>query len=227
MTPRHLAILAVAAILGGTTLAQPASPRAFAPAPEPWRVHRAILRYIADRNPQAPLRAFLGFPALLLAEARQAGVDHCLLLAQADVESGFRHDALGRAGEIGLFQLLPSTAALFERRLGPFRRPQTSRRQRDLGDLADPATNTRFAVAYLSDILDRRRSLTEALSEYNSGPGGQSLPYARAVLAAYAELLTRADLACTRDPAPRLTRRLHPEPTAAPAADAQHWTMRS
>src|SRR5688572_11259507 len=78
------------------------------------RLNRAVLDYVAQKNPQAPISAFRSFPDVLLAEAQRSRIDHCLALAQAEVESEFRHDAVGSAGEIGLFQILPTTAALFE-----------------------------------------------------------------------------------------------------------------
>src|SRR2546426_2575465 len=87
------------------------------------RLSRAVLGYIAEKNPQAPIKAFQKFPEVLIAEAQRANIDHCLVLAQAEVESEFRHDAVGRAGEVGLFQMLPSTAVLFESTVGPLRRP--------------------------------------------------------------------------------------------------------
>ena len=49
-----------------------------------------------------------------MAEAQRSNIDHCLALAQAEVESEFKHDAVGAAGEIGIFQIKPSTAAIFE-----------------------------------------------------------------------------------------------------------------
>src|SRR5437773_12120741 len=119
------------------------------------RLSRAILEYIAEKNPRAPIRAFQKFPEVLIAEAQRANIDHCLVLAQAEVESEFRHDAVGRAGEIGLFQMLPSTATLFESTVGPFRRP-VLKGQRDLGDLADPRVSARFALAYLRRSEERR-----------------------------------------------------------------------
>ena len=42
------------------------------------------------------------------------------------------HDAVGSAGEVGLFQVMPSTAALFEKSLGKFRRPVMTKTTRDL-----------------------------------------------------------------------------------------------
>lgn len=160
------------------------------------RLHRAILSYVAEKNPQAPIRAFQKFPDVLLDEARRTSIDHCLLLAQAEVESEFRHDAVGSAGEIGIFQVLPTTAALFEPALGRFRRPTVVKGQRDLGDLADPTTSTKFAVAYLRDILARKPSIKDALTEYNGGPTGRRPHYYRMVMGAYVEILERSELRC-------------------------------
>src|SRR5206468_9333057 len=175
------------------------------------RLNRAILEYIAERNPQAPIKAFQKLPEVLLAEAQRANVDHCLALAQAEVESEFRHDAVGRAGEVGLFQMLPSTAALFESIVGPFRRP-VLQRHRDLGDLADPRVSTRFAMAYLRDIMSRKPNIKDALTEYNGGPTGRHPHYYRMVMGAYVELLERTDLRCRFQPTPKRPPVLAPLP---------------
>lgn len=166
------------------------------------RLNRAILSYVAERNPRAPIKAFQKFPEVLVAEAQRANVDHCLILAQADVESEFRHDAVGSAGEVGLFQILPSTAALFESSVGKFRRP-VLRGQRDLGDLADPSVSTRFAMAYLRDILSRRPNIKDALTEYNGGPAGRHPHYYRMVMGAYVEVLERPELRCRFQSTPK------------------------
>lgn len=168
------------------------------------RLHRAILTYVADKNPEAPIRAFQRFPEVLLAEARRTHIDHCLALAQAEVESEFRHDAIGSAGEVGLFQMLPSTAALLEPALGRFRRPSTVKgASRDLGDLADPVVSTRFAMAYLRDILARKPAIKDALTEYNGGPGGRHPQYYRMVMGAYVEILEHPELQCRFRTAPK------------------------
>ncbi|MBI2217577.1 MAG: transglycosylase SLT domain-containing protein [Candidatus Rokubacteria bacterium] len=160
------------------------------------RLNRAILSYVAEKNPQAPIRAFQQFPQVLVAEAEKTGIDHCLALAQADVESEFKHDAVGTSGEIGVFQILPSTAAIFEPKLGRFRRPAISKTQRDLGDLADPITSTRFAMAYIRDIMSRKPAIKDALTEYNGGPAGRHPHYYRMVMGAYVEILERPALRC-------------------------------
>lgn len=157
-----------------------------------------IMDYIIERNPGAPRARFRQYPAVVLAESARTGIDHCLALAQAQTESDFRHDAIGAAGEIGIYQIMPATAAIMEPVVGRFRRPVPSRTggYRDLGDLADPRTNTRIAMAYLRDILARKRSLRAALTEYNAGPRGSQPHYYRTVMAAYVELLERPELQC-------------------------------
>ncbi len=166
------------------------------------RLNRAILSYVAERNPNAPIKPFQRFPEVLVTEAQRASVDHCLILAQDDVESEFKQDAVGSAGEVGLFQILPSTAALFEPSLGKFKRP-VLKGQRDLGDLADPVVSTRFAMAYLRDILNRKPNIKDALTEYNGGPAGRHSHYYRMVMGAYVEVLERPELRCRFQATPK------------------------
>jgi soluble lytic murein transglycosylase-like protein len=167
------------------------------------RLNRTILEYVAEKNPRAPIKAFRRFPEVLMAEAQRTNIDHCLALAQAEVESEFRHDALGAAGEVGIFQVLPTTAAIFESSVGPFRRPTLIRGQRDLGDLADPSVSTRFAMAYLRDIMSRKTHIRDALTEYNGGPAGRHPHYYRMVMGAYVEILERSELRCRFRAAPK------------------------
>ena len=163
---------------------------------ETEHLNREILNFVASKNPQASIKAFQGFPQTLVAEAQRTNIDHCLGLALAEVESEFRHDVVGSAGAVGLFQILPSTAALFESSVGPFRRPNITTARRDLGDLADPTVSTRFAMAYLRDIMSRKPAIRDVLTEYNGGPAGRHLQYYRLVMGAYVEILERADLRC-------------------------------
>ena len=167
------------------------------------RLNRAILAYVAEKNPQAPIRAFQEFPPVLIGESQRAGIDHCLALAQAEVESQLRHDIVGAAGEIGLFQVLPSTAAIFEAQLGPFKRPVINKAQRELGDLADPVVSTKFAMAYLKDIRTRKPNIKDALTEYNGGPAGRHPHYYRMVMGTYVEVLERTELRCRFRAAPK------------------------
>jgi soluble lytic murein transglycosylase-like protein len=161
------------------------------------RLNSSILEYIAERNPKAPIRVFRTFPQTLVAEAQRSNLDHCLVLAQAEVESEFRHDAVGAAGEIGLFQILPSTAVIIEPLVGPFKRPAPAKNQpRDLGDLADPNVSAKFALAYLRDIMKRKPNVRDALTEYNGGPNGRHPHYYRMVMGTYVEVLEHSALQC-------------------------------
>ena len=169
------------------------------------RLNRSILEYVALKNPRAPISAFRRFPEILMAESQRASLDHCLVLAQAEVESEFKHDAVGAAGEIGLFQMKPSTAALLEPIAGKFRRPVMTSGARELGDLADPEVNTRFAMAYLRDIMSRKPNIKDALTEYNGGPLGRHPHYYRMVMGAYVEVLERQELRCRFRELPKQT----------------------
>ena len=190
--------LAVAVAFGGLSLTRHMI--AVAGEADTERLNRSILEYVAQKNPQAPISAFRRFPETLLREAQLSNLDHCLVLAQAEVESVFKHDAVGGAGEIGLFQIKPSTAAILEPAAGPFKRPSPTYTQKgaskELGDLADPVVSTHFAMTYLRDIMTRRQNIREALTEYNGGPQGRHPHYYRMVMGAYVEVLERQELRC-------------------------------
>jgi soluble lytic murein transglycosylase-like protein len=187
--------LGIAVVLGGLGLTRHMI--ATAGEADAQRLHSAILEYIAERNPKAPIRVFRNFPQTLVAEAQRSNLDHCLVLAQAEVESEFRHDAVGAAGEIGIFQILPSTAVIIEPMVGPFKRPAPARNSpRDLGDLADPNVSAKFALAYLRDIMKRKPNVRDALTEYNGGPNGRHPHYYRMVMGTYVEVLEHSELRC-------------------------------
>lgn len=89
----------------------------------------------------------------IVATAQVYGVDPNLALRVAGRESGFHPEARGAAGEIGVFQLLPATAA-------------------DLGvDPYDLADNIRGGVMYLRQLIDQFGDLIPAVAAYNWGPG--------------------------------------------------------
>lgn len=84
--------------------------------------------------------------------ANSAGVPAWLALAIAQRESDFDNTAVGSAGEIGIFQLLPSTAA----QLGV--------------DPTDPVQNIAGGVAYIAQLLRRFNGDTQkAAAAFNCG----------------------------------------------------------
>jgi soluble lytic murein transglycosylase-like protein len=88
--------------------------------------------------------------------ARQTGVAISFLTAVAEVESGFRPDAVSPSGARGLLQVLPSTA-------------------RDLGiELGEPSADVLAGAEYLHEMLARFSTVEEALAAYNAGPAAVS-----------------------------------------------------
>ena len=85
--------------------------------------------------------------------AKAAGVPPAIALQVARQESSLNPSAMGRKGELGLFQLMPSTAAA----LG-------------VTDPLDPVQNAQGGVAYLSQLYQQFGSWPAALAAYNWGP---------------------------------------------------------
>lgn len=92
---------------------------------------------------------------MLVEAAQKHGVDHNLVLAVANAESGYRADAVSSAGAVGVMQLMPGTAAS----LG-------------VTDSFDAKQNIDGGVRYLKQMLGIFDGDTEkALAAYNAGPG--------------------------------------------------------
>ena len=96
---------------------------------------------------------------LVTREAALRGLPPEIADAVAMVETGYRPNAVGSSGEIGLMQVMPATAA----QLG-FRGT--------LDDLADPATNIQRGGAYLSRAgAAAGGDICRALTKYRAGLG--------------------------------------------------------
>jgi soluble lytic murein transglycosylase-like protein len=139
---------------------------------------------------------------MICQQAAAAGVPPGIALAQALRESGINQwypdgsVVTGQAGEIGIFQVMPSTA------------PGV--------DLTDPEKNINAGVNYLAEQYQKYGDWTLALSAYNWGPGkvdrqlaaGQgfsSFPssvrgYATQILAAAATMQCMAIASAVRNP---------------------------
>jgi soluble lytic murein transglycosylase-like protein len=99
------------------------------------------------------------YRALIDKEAAQNGLPPEIAEAVMAVESGYNPDAIGGVGEIGLMQILPSTAAM----LG-FRG--------SLAELAVPETNIRYGVTYLAKAWRLAGGdLCTAAMKYRAGHG--------------------------------------------------------
>lgn len=97
--------------------------------------------------------------ALIEQEAKRAGVPAEIAEAVTHTESRFNPRAIGADGEVGLMQVLPSTA-----RMMGF--------SGSLVALADPAVNIRYGVTYLAQAWRRAgRDLCTAVMKYRAGHG--------------------------------------------------------
>jgi len=90
--------------------------------------------------------------SLITSVANQLGVPASYALAVAKQESGFNQAAVGSSGEIGVFQLMPATAA-------------------GLGvDPTDLNQNVTGGVSLLASLYQQYGNWTQALEAYNAGP---------------------------------------------------------
>ena len=119
-----------------------------------------------------PCSALPRFCELITQEAERTGLDPALVDAVIKVESDYRPETIGAAGEVGLMQVLPSTA----RFLGFHGNDK---------ELADPATNIRLGVEYLATAWSLAHGdLRRSLMKYRAGHGeermsAQSVEYCR------------------------------------------------
>lgn len=99
------------------------------------------------------------YRALLKKEAEKNGLPADIAESVAAIESGYDPSVVGGAGEIGLMQVLPGTAAM----LGF---------KGDLAELARPEVNIRYGVAYLAEAWRLSNGdLCRALMKYRAGHG--------------------------------------------------------
>jgi soluble lytic murein transglycosylase-like protein len=108
---------------------------------------------------------------LISASAAKYGVPSSLALAVAQRESGLNQSARGTSGEIGVFQLMPGTAA-------------------QLG--VDPSSldqNIDGGVRYLSQMYQQFGDWHTALEAYNGGPGNVARGTVSSAAQSYADAL--------------------------------------
>ena len=100
---------------------------------------------------------------LIAKHARANGVPIKLAMAVVQVESNYRANARGRAGEIGLMQIMPRTA----RGIGY---------RGKMSNLYNPATNLRYGMKYLGKAYRLGgRSTCGAILKYNAGHGAKRM----------------------------------------------------
>ncbi|MFT0891311.1 lytic transglycosylase domain-containing protein [Pseudochelatococcus sp. G4_1912] len=109
--------------------------------------------------PPASVNSAETYRHLLRKKAEIAGVPFALADAVTEVESAYKSSAIGSVGEIGLMQVLPSTA----RMLGF---------SGTLKELSDPETNIHYGVTYLAQawrLADQ--DICTTVMKYRAGHG--------------------------------------------------------
>jgi hypothetical protein len=123
----------------------------------------------AEMAPDLVAAARAHFAPLLATEATRRGIPLALADAVTTVESAYNTGARGTSGEVGLMQVLPSTADM----LGF---------HGTLAQLADPATNIRFGVKYLAGAWAATGGrLCATLMKYRAGYGENAMSLRSAV----------------------------------------------
>jgi soluble lytic murein transglycosylase-like protein len=132
-----------------------------APAP----VRPPVLPFTARGPSHAPAESRAAYQELSAAEAKRNGLPPELADSVMAVESGYNQGAIGGAGEIGLMQILPSTA----RMLGF---------TGSVSDLAVPETNIHFGVTYLAQAWRLAGGdICTAVMKYRAGHGETRFSY--------------------------------------------------
>lgn len=118
------------------------------------------------KNPQTSLKSLYDVPleedfqVWLLELCKRYGVDYGIMVAMADTESDFAPEAVGHDGELGMWQIKPSTAREAEKELG--------RRV----NLFKPEDNAEAAVVLMHGYLKKYGTTEAALMAYNMGESG-------------------------------------------------------
>ncbi len=162
LLPAAIAALAcVSASCAGESAPRPTA----VPAPSPGQSQHYLQLQAQDAEGQVldAAQARKSFQVLIRREAEKHGLPPDIADAVAAVESGYDPDARGAAGEVGLMQVLPETAAM----LG-FRG--------DFAELARPEVNVHYGVTYLSEAWRLAGGdLCRALMKYRAGHGEEAM----------------------------------------------------
>ena len=88
----------------------------------------------------------------IIKQAKEMGVEPAIVLSIAKAESGFRQEARGAGGTIGVFQLMPATA-------------------RNMGlNAYDLNDNIKGGIQYYKSMYKTFGSMELAVAAYNTGP---------------------------------------------------------
>lgn len=161
-----MAVTVRALVVAVALAAAPAQATAFPDIPLPPPVEPPTSSSIVPGVIDAPLKAPVLHPRgravyleRITREAERQGLPPAVADAVATVESAYNPNAVGGVGEVGLMQVLPSTAVMLGHR-------------GTTAALFDPDTNIRFGVTYLAQAWRLTGGdLCQTLMKYRAGHG--------------------------------------------------------
>jgi soluble lytic murein transglycosylase-like protein len=125
-----------------------------APYPEPAAAAQEVGEEVKPVGTTGSVLDRTPYGEIIGALSEAHGVDPLLVRALIQVESNYKPQARSRKGAMGLMQLMPSTARVYNVR-NPF----------------DPRANIEAGVKHLKSLLDRYGGTDLALAAYNAGEG--------------------------------------------------------
>ena len=122
------------------------------PYPEPVLAVAAV--GVDESRPAGAVLESTPYGEIISAMSEAHGVDPLLVRALIQVESNYQTRARSRKGAMGLMQLMPSTARVYNVR-NPF----------------DPRANIEAGIKHLKSLIDRFGQVDLGLAAYNAGEG--------------------------------------------------------
>ncbi len=126
-------------------------------------LNNRLYLYVRNSLKGAPKKSALKLTNTLIEESERHNFDPVFFAAVIMTESGFRANAKGSHGEIGLMQLKPQTGAWIAAILGsPWHGEKT---------LRDPVENVKLGIAYFAYLSEKfDKNPTGYVNAYNLGP---------------------------------------------------------
>ena len=146
--------------------------------------------------------------------ATNKGLDPDIFVGMIQHESNFNPNARGAAGEIGLGQIMLSTALDPGYGIKPIK----------AGDRFDPVSNLNFSADFLKQMLNETGDYKSALGAYNAGlgnlrKGNYSSNYIKSVMGLASKPVSRPDVVSTKSTDSSSTSRPDAPMDAIPAAE--------
>lgn len=124
----------------------------------------AVLNLVRKNMPKKHLKKADRIAKAILVESKKHQIDPIFIASIIKAESSFNPLAVGTSGEIGLMQLMPSTAEYIAKRI---KMKYTGART-----LRDPVKNIKLGVAYFTYLRNRfGNKFHRYVAAYNMGPG--------------------------------------------------------